>query len=531
MFGPGVGIGLRPVKAKQPTTEKLHEIITTVARSGIFNAFIMFIIGINAVVIGLETVEDLKVSQGHLFDILDYVFLSIYTCEFLLKFYADRSAYWKSAYNIFDFIILALSYIQILLDQLNVGDNILNVLRLLRALRTLRTISFIEGLQVLVTALIDTIRNSVLNVVILLVLLMLFFGVVGYYIFGYEETGDQARWGDLSTAMLTLFTFITADGWTDIQERLSEKYPGSQWFTVVFIFLGHFIFTNLFIGIIIMNIHEATERFLQAQRQEKEAQLKLKKEYLYKRQHDDVKQMLEKQKTSQYTNFEEMTKGFYETLRHDDYVIMTDVSVNLLWIETYLDSLDRMDEFSYRVQQTNRNLSLILGEMAERHFKKQYGLLLPDEMEDAYIPFLPKSSSNHSQSEPSSPTKHETSKEHQRSASCPSSPRVVKREDKRASSIRPASVSSNVVTQPQGKADLYVPPKEPRVSLAFTPDPERLVSHQVPTIFVVDAEPEPRFVKDRRFVESIIEEEEDEEYNDEGEGISDDEYKNGNDAV
>lgn len=169
--------------------------------------------------------------------------------------------------------------------------------------------------------------------------------------------------------------------------------------------------------------------------------------------------------------------------------------------------------------------------MAERHFKKQYGLLLPDEMEDAYIPFLPKSSSNHSQSEPSSPTKHETSKEHQRSASCPSSPRVVKREDKRASSIRPASVSSNVVTQPQGKADLYVPPKEPRVSLAFTPDPERLVSHQVPTIFVVDAEPEPRFVKDRRFVESIIEEEEDEEYNDEGEGISDDEYKNGNDAV
>lgn len=94
----------------------------------------MFIIGINAVVIGLETVEDLKVSQGHLFDILDYVFLSIYTCEFLLKFYADRSAYWKSAYNIFDFIILALSYIQILLDQLNVGDNILNVLRLLRGI-------------------------------------------------------------------------------------------------------------------------------------------------------------------------------------------------------------------------------------------------------------------------------------------------------------------------------------------------------------------------------------------------------------
>lgn len=76
-------------------------------------------------------------------------------------------------------------------------------------MRTLRTISLVEGLQVLVTALIDTIRNSVLNVVILLVLLMVFFGVVGYYIFGYEDTGDKVRWGDLSTAMLTLFAFVT----------------------------------------------------------------------------------------------------------------------------------------------------------------------------------------------------------------------------------------------------------------------------------------------------------------------------------
>ena len=61
----------------------------------------------------------------------------------------------------------------------------------------------------LVSALIITIRKSVLNVVVLLVLLMVFFGVVGYYIFGYDETGDKERWGSLSTAMLSLFTFVT----------------------------------------------------------------------------------------------------------------------------------------------------------------------------------------------------------------------------------------------------------------------------------------------------------------------------------
>ena len=48
-----------------------------------------------------------------------------------------------------------------------------------------------------------------------------------------------------------MYCLVKVDGWTDIQKDL-DKRPYSQWFTVIFIFLGHFIFTNLFIGIIIM---------------------------------------------------------------------------------------------------------------------------------------------------------------------------------------------------------------------------------------------------------------------------------------
>ena len=96
----------------------------------------MFIIGINAVVIGLETSDSLKQEHRKLFETLDYLFLSIYTAEFILKVYADTKGYWKSAYNLFDFVILALSMIQVILDQLKVGDNILKVLRLLRGLLT-----------------------------------------------------------------------------------------------------------------------------------------------------------------------------------------------------------------------------------------------------------------------------------------------------------------------------------------------------------------------------------------------------------
>jgi hypothetical protein len=45
----------------------------------------MFIIGINAIIIGLETSESIKKRHGYLFVILDDLFLSIYTAEFLIK--------------------------------------------------------------------------------------------------------------------------------------------------------------------------------------------------------------------------------------------------------------------------------------------------------------------------------------------------------------------------------------------------------------------------------------------------------------
>ncbi|KAK3724334.1 hypothetical protein QZH41_010852, partial [Actinostola sp. cb2023] len=360
----------RASKKHRRFDEKFHKFIQKITTSMLFNGFIMGIIMLNALGIGLETVDEFKRTQANTFKILDEFFLSIYTMEFVMKLYAEPSLYWKSSYNKFDFTILLTSYIQVIMDELKVGDNLLTPLRLLRVARTLRTISFIEGLQVLVSALVDTIRSSVFNVVILLTMLMGFFAVVGYYIFGYEEeTGDKKHWGNLSTAMLTLFTFVTVDGWTEIQKDL-DKRPYSQWFTITFIFVGHFIFTNLFIGIIIMNIHESTEKYILQQRQEKEAILQMKKDYLFKRQHEDVKRMVEKQKSSKFANFEEMTQSFKETLRHDDYVIMTDPCTNPTWMETFLTTSDHLDLYSFRCQQLHFKMASVLADICEKKLSR-----------------------------------------------------------------------------------------------------------------------------------------------------------------
>ena len=59
------------------------------------------------------------------------------------------------------------------------------------------------------TALLDTIRKSFVNMVFLMGLLIFIFGILGFYFFGTGESGDKENWGTLGSAMLTLFAFVT----------------------------------------------------------------------------------------------------------------------------------------------------------------------------------------------------------------------------------------------------------------------------------------------------------------------------------
>ena len=356
--------------------QKVHEFIKRMTESNWFNGGIIATIFLNAIIMALETEEGIKDAWGALaFEVMDNTFLAIYTVEFILKIYAEPRKYWDSAYNVFDFIVLALSYIQVVMQAAELEESklgALKVLRSLRTLRTLRTVSFIKGLQVLVTALVDTIRKWVINIIMLLLLLIFLFAIMGYYFFGYQS--EDVDWNTLGRAMLTLFSFVTVDGWTELQDKLDERgYYMSRIYTIVFIVIGHFIFTNVFIGVIIMNISEATEAYKREQMQEREAVLKHKKEFMMMRQHRDVKQMMERQKRGNYTNFHDMVREFQRSLSHDDSIMMTDLCTNIIWIETFLRTLDHMDSTTYRVQQLHFELANTLTRTLEAKLRHKYG--------------------------------------------------------------------------------------------------------------------------------------------------------------
>ena len=70
-----------------------------------------------------------------------------------------------------------------------------------------------------------------------------------------------------------------------------------------------------------------------------------------------------------------MCRAFQDTLRHDDHVIMTDTSTNLVWMETFITTLDHLDLYTYRyIVSLFRPVCVIIGRLAECHV---YAMFFP----------------------------------------------------------------------------------------------------------------------------------------------------------
>lgn len=125
---------------------KLQSIIETKA----WNYAIIAVILFNSLLLGLNTSAELKASFGGLLNALDMLCLWIFTAELALRLFCYRLAFFTNSekwWNIFDFFIVALSFVAIEYS----------VLRTLRTLRILRLISSVPAMRVVVDAVLKTI--------------------------------------------------------------------------------------------------------------------------------------------------------------------------------------------------------------------------------------------------------------------------------------------------------------------------------------------------------------------------------------
>lgn len=215
-------------------------VLRRIVESSRFQNFITAVIAINAVILGLETSSDLMDVAGPVLSALDRLAVAIFVVELLMKLAVYRLAFFKRAWNIFDFTIVAITL-------LPAGQGV-SVLRALRILRAFRLISTVPSMRKVVEALMRAIPGMV-SVLTLLSLVFYVSAVMATKLFG---EGFPEWFGTIGASLYSLFQIMTLESWSmGIVRPVMESYPLAWMFFVPFILITTFAVLNLFIAIVV----------------------------------------------------------------------------------------------------------------------------------------------------------------------------------------------------------------------------------------------------------------------------------------
>lgn len=208
--------------------------------------FIIGVILLNAVVLGLETSAPVMAAAGPLVHAIDAACLAIFVAELAAKLFALRLSFFRSGWNLFDFVIVGISLVP--------GAQTFSVLRALRVLRLLRVISVAPALRRVVEGFIRALPG--MGSVILLMAMIFYVGaVLATKIFG----PSFPEWfGGLGASAYTLFQVMTLESWSmGIVRPVMEVYPYAWIFFVPFILVTTFAVVNLLVGLIVNSMQDA----------------------------------------------------------------------------------------------------------------------------------------------------------------------------------------------------------------------------------------------------------------------------------
>ena len=166
--------------------------------------------------------------------------------ELLAKLVAHGPRFFRSGWNIFDFVIIAISLIP-------AGQGF-SAMRALRILRVLRVISVAPSLRRVVEGLITAMPG--MGSVFMLMGLIFYIGAV----IATKLFADAfPQWfGSLGASAYTLFQIMTLESWSmGIVRPVMEVYPYAWAFFLPFILVTTFAVVNLLVGLVVNSMQDA----------------------------------------------------------------------------------------------------------------------------------------------------------------------------------------------------------------------------------------------------------------------------------
>ncbi|XP_066508634.1 sodium channel protein type 2 subunit alpha-like [Hoplias malabaricus] len=252
-----------------------------------FDITIMILIILNMITMMVETDEQ-SIRMEFILNNINLAFIIIFTTECLIKIFALRCYFFTISWNIFDFVVVILSIVGIVLadiiEKYFVSPTLFRVIRLARIGRVLRLIRGAKGIRTLLFALMMSLP-ALFNIGLLLFLVMFIYAIFGMANFAYVKKqggiDDMFNFETFGNSMICLFQITTSAGWDNLLDPILNNSPeecnpqiintgtntkgncGSPsvgiTFFVSYIIISFLIVVNMYIAIILENFSVATE--------------------------------------------------------------------------------------------------------------------------------------------------------------------------------------------------------------------------------------------------------------------------------
>ena len=274
---------------------RVRQVTKSIVEYKYYDSFVLTLIIVSTILLTLDNpLNDPESTLSKTLGIIDYFMSAAFTLEcainiILLGFlFNGKTSYMRDSWNILDFMIVIFSLTNIALTSYNLG--IMKLFRMLRVLRPLRVLKRNFGLKIQVVSLINAIPG-IMNLLAITILLLMLFGIQGVNFFAgkmfycnvakmpeatkkkinsqwdcYDYGGEwlrfSANFDDVGQAMLTMFTMMTNEGWTEVMWQTVDATEIHQMpsrnhkplfilFCCLFLILGSLFILNLFVGVVI----------------------------------------------------------------------------------------------------------------------------------------------------------------------------------------------------------------------------------------------------------------------------------------
>ena len=203
-----------------------------------FDFLIMSLICMDAVILGLMTSDAMnRFFEGGLF-ILDRLFMAIFIIEMIMKIFAFGKKFFKSGWNVFDFVVIAISSVPF--------ASWFIISRTFRLFRLLRYVNKFTRLKQMINTFLALLPNFMAMLLVMAVFFYVF-AIMAVCLFG----DVFIEFSGLGSSLFALLQVVTLDGWaSNIARPVMAVFPHSWLFFVSFVFISFRITVSFLMSVV-----------------------------------------------------------------------------------------------------------------------------------------------------------------------------------------------------------------------------------------------------------------------------------------